>query len=76
MRREEINLIKKWVRRWQSASVRLEKIRRKQIRNTDTRLAIECLDDAFRSSLVGFTPKPTPGLMELERLLSRLEEKR
>lgn len=74
MKRNRVSTLKKWVRRWKSAGTELEKIRKKQIRGSDTRLAIELLDDAFRSALRLFPPKPTSGLVEQQKLLHRLKK--
>ncbi len=70
---KEKDLIQKWVGAWQAAGPELEKIRRQQIRQADTRLAIENLDDAFNSALLHFPPRPTSGLVEQQRLFHRSE---
>ena len=74
MNNKEKALMKKWVVCWQSASVKLAKIRQEQIRNTDTQLAIENLDDAFTSAISKFSPSASSGLVEQQKLFRRFKQ--
>lgn len=66
--------ILKWIECWRKAGPELERMRREDIRNADTSLAIEILADAFESALVHFPPRQDSGLVEQQRLFRRLKK--
>ena len=69
---EQVAQGRAWVDRWRTAAPRLEAIRRRELRELDTVAAIARLcgpADYHRSPRA---PKPTSGLIEQQRLLSRL----
>ena len=63
---------RQWVRNWQVVGPVLEALRAEAIRRTDTALAIEQLSDAFESARREWSPPPTSGLVEQQRLFARL----
>jgi hypothetical protein len=64
--------VRQWVRNWEAAAPVLEQLRNEAIRNSDTAAAIEQLSDAFESARRHWTPPPTSGLVEQQRLFARL----
>ena len=64
-------LVRQWVRNWEVAGPVLKGFRAEAIRQTDTAAAIEQLSDAFESARRQWTPPPTLGLVERQRLFAR-----
>jgi hypothetical protein len=64
--------LRAWVENWKKTGPELERMRYEEIRNADTRQAIEDLDGAFKSALLHFPPVPHSGLVEQQRLFRRL----
>lgn len=64
---EEIALGKRWVETWRLASIDLERIRRKELRELDTYKAIELLCGSADYTCPPRAPKPFSGLVELQR---------
>jgi len=61
-----------WVESWKKTGPELERMRHEEIRNADTREAIESLDSAFKSALLHFPPVPDSGLVEQQKLFLRM----
>ena len=68
---EQIALGKKWVEIWKLAAIDLERIKRKEIRELDTRktVALLCDDDDYTKP--PYAPKPWSGLIEQQRLFKK-----
>jgi hypothetical protein len=64
--------VRQWVRNWQAVEPVLEALRAEAIRNCDTTAAIEQLSDAFESARRHWSPPPTSGLIEQQRVFARL----
>ena len=60
-----------WVKRWQQAGVELERVRRDEIRQANTRQAINNLDDAFESALRHHVPSTHSGFEQQQALFHR-----
>ncbi len=66
---EELALAKKWLETWKRAGPELERIRREEIRKTDTPTAVALLAGAFESArFMGLPQRPSSGLVEQQRL--------
>ena len=72
MNKSEKENISRWLAGWQTAGPVLEKLRAEAIRNSDTAAAIEQLSDAFESALRHYPPMITSGLVEQQRIFTRL----
>lgn len=64
--------VREWIRNWEETGPLLEQLRAEDIRNSDTAAAIEQLSDAFESARREWSPPPTSGLVEQQRLFARL----
>jgi hypothetical protein len=64
---EEIALGKRWVQTWIDAGKELERIRRKELRELDTYRTIALLCGQWDYTVPPRAPKPTSGLVELQR---------
>lgn len=63
---------KAYVMGWEETGRLLEAIRHEDVRRTDTMLSIQQLDDAFEAELwLRPTPRPTSGMVEMQRILAR-----
>lgn len=60
--------MRQWVKRWQQAGVELERMRRDEIHQANTRQAIENLDDAFESALRHHVPSNHSGFEQQQAL--------
>ena len=67
----DIELMRRWIQRWQEAGIELENIRREDIRLANTSQAIENLDDAFESALRHQIPSAHSGLEEQQALFHK-----
>jgi hypothetical protein len=64
---EQLAQAKRWVETWKLAAVDLERIRRQELRQLDTYRAIELLCGTADYTRPPRAPKPTSGLVELQR---------
>ena len=67
----KVMLMRQWVRRWQQAGVELERMRREEIHQANTRQAIENLDDAFESALRHHIPSSHSGFEQQQALFHK-----
>jgi hypothetical protein len=72
MDEQERQRTRQWVQNWEAVGPVLERLRAEEIRNCDTARAIEQLSDAFESARREWSPPPTSGLVEQQRLFARL----
>jgi hypothetical protein len=63
---------KQWVQCWAQAGKALEKIRNEEIRMTDTMKAVRSFEGILPSVLASHPPGPWSGLIEQQRIFSRL----
>ena len=71
----EAEKLKKWVRNWESLGPRLEKLRVEEYRNSNIADTIFALRDASEAALRAHPPKPTSGLVEMQRLFAKLRRR-
>jgi hypothetical protein len=69
---EQIALGKRWVRTWQDAGPRLERIRRQELRELDAYTAIALLCGPADYRVAPRAPKSSSGLVEQQRLFRML----
>ena len=67
--REKIEL---WVQTWKKAGPELEAIRRREIRDADNLQVLAALEGAFNHALRSNPPRPSSGLVEMQRYLAKL----
>ncbi len=72
MDEQEEQRVRQWIRNWEVVAPVLEELRAEAIRNSDSAVAIEQLSDAFESARRHYPPATTSGLVEQQRLFSRL----
>lgn len=68
---EQIALGRRWVKTWQEAAPRLERIRRQELRELDAYAAIALLCGPADHRVPPRAPKPTSGLVEQQRHFRR-----
>ncbi len=69
---DEIAAARRWVRTWQRAGPKLEAIRREELRRLDPFTALQLLMGPTDYTSPPRAPEPTSGLVEQQRLFSRL----
>lgn len=69
---EQVALGRRWVKTWQEAAPRLEAIRLRELRELDAFTAISWLCGPADYHAAPRAPAPTSGLIEQQRLFSRL----
>ena len=75
MTAEERELMKTWVETWKTTGPILERLRREDVRKTNTAEAILVLDGAYRSARLHYPPRPTSGLIEQQAIFMRARQK-
>jgi hypothetical protein len=63
---------KKWVEAWRRAGVKLNELKREELRNIDTQQSLLNLADAFESCLLHHPPRASSGLVEQQRWFRKL----
>ncbi|MEO5895210.1 MAG: hypothetical protein ABIS06_05880 [Vicinamibacterales bacterium] len=69
---EQIALGRRWVKTWQDAGPRLERIRRQELRALDPYTTIRQLCGTADYHVAPRAPKPTSGLIEQQRHFQRM----
>ena len=64
--------VREWVETWRRAGPELERIRREEIRATDTMGGLEAFKGLVRRALDDCPPRATSGLVEQQAIFSRL----
>ncbi|HXK01430.1 MAG TPA: hypothetical protein VMS37_03445 [Verrucomicrobiae bacterium] len=68
----ERDLMRRWALTWKQAAPELEAIRRLEIAQVDNLHALELLEDAFNQAVASIPPRPSSGLVEMQRWLAKL----
>lgn len=71
MTEEEKKLTLRWIEIWRKAGPELERIRREEIRKTDTQKAIRMFDGMFAEVIRSRPPRLTSGLVEQQAIFHR-----
>lgn len=66
------DLIRERLRQWAEAAPTLEALRREQIRTADNRHVLALLEPAFNHAIRTLPPRPTSGMVEMQRLFAKL----
>ncbi|MGI8788356.1 MAG: hypothetical protein ACR2HG_11420 [Pyrinomonadaceae bacterium] len=72
---DEKEQLRAWAENWKRAGKVLEELRREEIRNSSLPDSIILLSDACESALYLNPPEPVSGLLEQQKLFSRLRKK-
>jgi hypothetical protein len=72
---EQIAAARRWVRTWQEAGPKLEKIRRRELREIDAHAAIALLCGPADYTTAPRAPKPWSGLVEQQRWSQRMRKR-
>lgn len=71
---EEKEKMRAWVNGWKEAGEAMEKLRREEIRSLNIAETILSLNDASESALILYPPKPTSGLIEMQRVFMKFKK--
>lgn len=71
---EQVAQGKRWVQTWKGAGEAMEALRRKELRELDSYKTILLLCGPADYTREPFAPKPTSGLVEQQRIFSRLRQ--
>jgi hypothetical protein len=69
---DEREMMQLWVRTWKEAGPRLEAIRRREIQEADNLQVLASLESAFNHALRTLPPRPSSGLIEMQKWLATL----
>jgi hypothetical protein len=69
---EDRELIRRWVQTWKEAGPELEAIRRREIREADNLKVLALLEDAFNHAVRTLPPRPSSGLVEMQKWFAKL----
>jgi hypothetical protein len=69
---DEREMMQLWVRTWKEAGPRLDAIRRLEIQKADNLKVLASLEGAFNHALRTMPPRPSSGLVEMQRWLAKL----
>jgi hypothetical protein len=67
--------IKAWVDRWKETGEVLSALRVEEFRRSDASAIFLSLTDACEAALIAYPPKPTSGLVEMQKIFRKLSEK-
>ncbi|MGH9608266.1 MAG: hypothetical protein ACRD34_01200 [Bryobacteraceae bacterium] len=65
--------LQRWVRTWVEAGPELEAIRQREIGKLDNLQVLAALEPAFNHAVRSQPPRPSSGLVEMQRLLKKLK---
>ena len=69
---DERDATRRWVETWKQAGPELEAIRRREVRDADNLQVLAALESAFNHALRTMPPRPTSGMVEMQRLFAKL----
>jgi len=64
--------VRRWVENWKAAGPRLEAIRRREIQEANNLKVLALLEGAFNHALRSLPPRPTSGMVEMQKWLAKL----
>jgi hypothetical protein len=71
---DEREKLRRWAKAWDEAGPQLEEIRRRELETLDPVKALALLEDAFNDAIRRNPPRPSSGLVEMQRLFAKLRE--
>lgn len=71
MDEHEREQMRRWVETWKQAGPKLEAIRRREVRDADNLKVLESLTSSINYA-VRLPPRPSSGMVEMQRLFARL----
>ncbi|MGI8470452.1 MAG: hypothetical protein ACR2N3_18595 [Pyrinomonadaceae bacterium] len=74
MNGDEREKMREYVNRWKETGKFLEKLKLEEFRRSDLAETILSLSDASESALEFYPPKPTSGLIEMQKLFAKLKK--
>ena len=72
---KELAVTKEWIANWRENGPIIERLRVKEYRVSDLAETLLSLSDVTEASLRAHPPKPTSGIIEMQRLFSKLWDK-
>jgi len=69
---DEREMIRRWVETWREAGPQLEAIRRREIREADTREVLASLEGAFNHATRSMPPRESSGMVEIQAWFAKL----
>ena len=73
---EHAALARRWVKTWQQAGPKLERVRREELRRLDPQRAIALLCGEADYTVPPRVPRPTSGLVEQQRWFMKMASRR
>ena len=73
---DHLALARHWVKTWQQAGPRLERVRREELRRLDPQQAIALLCGEADYTVAPRAPRPTSGLVEQQRWFMKMASRR
>jgi hypothetical protein len=71
---KEITVIKDWIANWQKTGPMLERLSIEEYRAKGLAATLLSLSDVTTASLLAHPPKPTSGIIEMQRLFAKMRE--
>jgi hypothetical protein len=71
---DERDQIRRWIEAWDVAATRLEEIRRRELETLDPVKTLALLEEAFNDAIARNPPRPSSGLVEMQRLFAKLRQ--
>lgn len=68
-------IIEAWANRWKDTGKVLAELRIEEFRRSDASKMFLSLTDASEAALIAYPPKPTSGLVEMQKIFRKLLEK-
>ena len=69
---DEREMTRRWVETWKSAEPELEAIRHREMAAADNLKVLALLEDAFNHAIATMPPRPSSGLVEMQRYFAKL----
>jgi len=69
---DEGEKMRRWVETWEVAGPELEAIRRREVKEADNLKVLALLEDAFNHAVQSQPPRPSSGMVEMQKWLAKL----
>lgn len=74
MTKKELAAMKEWIANWRETGPIMERLRVKEYRASNLAETLLSLSDVTEASLRAHPPKPTSGIIEMQRLFAKLRK--